>query len=231
MMALGNNLYRVIKMKQVFFFCFAFIALLAMFMWQTKSQAGTMQMQEIIIALTGTAKTEAAFFPAKQERAVIFAPGAMFSKESWYFLAERFQMMGFSSLALDSGATPDLLNSIAYLRDRGIEKIAIIGASAGGAGVLFTLGEQQIDPRVDTVVLLAPAGGEPLQSKTVRKLFIVSEDDMISSNAEVYNLYDASADPKVYKELKGSDHAQRLFDSDQKETVVQLIIDFIVQAQ
>jgi len=95
--------------------------------------------------------------------------------------------------------------------------------------VLFTLQEQKIDPGVDTVILLAPAGGEPLTSKNIRKLFIVAEDDMISSSAEVYNLYDDSADPKVYHELKGSDHAQRLFDSDLRETVIQLIIDFIVQ--
>jgi pimeloyl-ACP methyl ester carboxylesterase len=111
----------------------------------------------------------------------------------------------------------------------GVEKIAIIGASAGGAGVLSTLEEQRIDPRVDTVVLLAPAGGKPLKSKKIRKLFIVSEDDMISSSAEVYNLFDGSADPKVYHELKGSDHAQRLFNSDLKEVVIQLIIDFIVK--
>ena len=68
-----------------------------------------------------------------------------------------------------------------------------------------------------------------LKKKNIRKLFIVAEDDMISSSAEVYNLYDDSADPKVYHELKGSDHAQRLFDSDLRETVIQLIIDFIVQ--
>ena len=186
-------------------------------------------MQEIKITLTGTAETEAAFFPAKQERAVVLAPGSMFSKESWYFLAERLQKLGISSVALDSGSTPDLLNGVAYLQNMGVEKIAIIGASAGGAGVLSTLEEQRIDPRVDTVVLLAPAGGKPLKSKKIRKLFIVSEDDMISSSAEVYNLFDGSADPKVYHELKGSDHAQRLFNSDLKEVVIQLIIDFIVK--
>ena len=228
-MVLTNNLCRGIKMRQFVFFCLAFVVLIGMFILPPKTRAGGMQVQEVKIAITGTAETEAAFFPAKSDRAVVLAPGAMFSKESWYFLAERFQKRGNSSLALNSGSTPDLLNGIAYLQNRGVENIAIVGASAGGAGVLLTLEEQKIDPRVDTVILLAPAGGEPLKSKTIRKLFIVSEDDMISSSAEVYNLYDASADPKVYKELKGSDHAQRLFDSDQKETVVQLILNFIEQ--
>ena len=228
-MVLTSNLCRGIKMRQFVFFCLAFVVLLGMFILPPKTIAGDMQVQEVKIAITGTAETEAAFFPAKLDRAVVLAPGAMFSKESWYFLAERFQKRGISSLTLNSGSTPDLLNGIAYLQNRGVENIAIIGASAGGAGVLLTLEEQKIDPRVDTVILLAPAGGEPLKSKTIRKLFIVSEDDMISSSAEVYNLYYASADPKVYKELKGSDHAQRLFNSDQKEIVVQLILNFIEQ--
>ena len=215
-------------MHRTAFFCLAFMAMAGM-LWQTTGTAGGRQLQEIQIAITGTAETEAAFFPAKPERAVIFAPGAMFSKESWYFLAERFQQLGISSLALDSGSTADLLNAMAYLKKTGVKKIAIVGASLGGAGVLFTLQEQKIGPGVDTVILLAPAGGAPLTTKNIRKLFIVAEDDMISSNAEVYNLYDASADPKVYHELKGSDHAQRLFDSDLKEAVVKLIIDFIIQ--
>ena len=216
-------------MRQLVFFCLAFMVLLGMFVLSTKSRAGGMQLQEIKITLTGTAETEAAYFPAKPDRAVVLAPGAMFSKESWYFLAERFQKKGISSVALNSGSTPDLLNGIAYLQKMGVKKIAIIGASAGGAGVLFTLQEQNIPPAVDTVILLAPAGGKPLKKKNIRKLFIVAEDDMISSSAEVYNLYDDSADPKVYHELKGSDHAQRLFDSDLREAVIQLIIDFIVQ--
>jgi pimeloyl-ACP methyl ester carboxylesterase len=229
MMVLTNNLCQGIKMRQFVFFCLAFVVLLGMFILPPKTIAGDMQVQEVKITITGTAETEAAFFPAKSDRAVVLAPGAMFSKESWYFLAERFQKMGISSVALDSGSTPDLLNGIAYLQKMGVEKIAIIGASAGGAGVLFTLQEQKIVPGVDTVILLAPAGGKPLKKKNIRKLFLVAEDDMISSSAEVYNLYDDSADPKVYHELKGSDHAQRLFDSDLREAVIQLIIDFIVQ--
>jgi len=102
----------------------------------------------------------------------------------------------------------------------------MVGASAGGAGVLFTL-QDTIDPLVDSVILLAPAGGRPIKNEQVRKLFIVAEDDMVSSNAEVYNLYIDSSDPKLYKEFKGSDHAQHLFNSRHKEAIVQLMIRFI----
>ena len=185
-----------------------------------------MQFQEVNIVLAGTAETRADYFPGIDQRAVILAPGAMFSKESWHFLAARFQELGIGSVALNSGSTPDLLNGIAFLKAKGAQKIAIVGASAGGSGVLYTLRDNH-DPLVDTVVLLAPAGGPPLLDDTIQKLFIVAEDDLISSSAEVYKLYKSSSEPKLYKELKGSNHAQRLFDSKEKENVIQLITSFI----
>jgi len=217
-------------MKKTVIFCLAIGLVLGMFTHtfatNTEKESVKMQFQEVKITLAGTAETKADYFNGKSPRAVVFAPGAMFSKESWHFLAARFQELGIASVALNSGSTPDLLNAIAFLKTKGAAKIAIVGASAGGAGVLFTL-QDIIDESVDTMVLLAPAGGTPLQNEKIRKLFIVAEDDMISSSAEVYNLYIASSDPKVYKELKGSDHAQRLFDSKQKEDVIQLIIHFV----
>ncbi len=217
-------------MHRSIIFCLAFGLVLGMIGYSIAANPETskekMQFQEVIIKLAGTAETRADYFVGQHARAVIFAPGAMFSKESWHFLAERFQVLGIASVSLGSGSTPDLLNGIAFLKTKGAEKIAIVGASAGGAGVLSTLQETP-DPLVDTVVLLAPAGGTPLQNENIRKLFIVAEDDMMSSSAEVYKLYDGSSDPRTYKELKGSDHAQRLFDGKQKEDVIQLILQFI----
>jgi hypothetical protein len=186
-----------------------------------------MKFQEEKIDLIGGALTVADYFQGKSTRSVVLAPGAMFSKESYHSLADRFQKLGINALCLNSGATPDLLNSIAFLKARGTEKITVLGASAGGAGVLFTL-DEAIDPIIDSAILLAPAGGLPIKSRKIRKLFIVAEDDMISSNAEVYRLFMDSADPKVYEEIAGaSEHAQRLFDSKHKEDIIQMIIKFM----
>ena len=217
-------------MKKIIIFCLAFGLVLGI-VQQTNANnpeniTDNMLFQEVNIELAGNAETKADYFAGKNPRAVIFAPGAMFSKESWHFLAARFQDLGIGSVALNSGSTPEVLNSIAFLKAKGVQKIAVIGASAGGAGVLYTLRDTPA-PLVDKVVLLAPAGGPPLQNNIIRKLFIVAEDDMISSSAEVYKLYKSSSDPKLYRELKGSDHAQRLFDSKEKENMVQLIIQFI----
>ena len=217
-------------MNKTIIFCLAFALLLGIVQQSNANNpeniTGNMLFQEVTIELAGNAATKADYFAGKNPRAVIFAPGAMFSKESWHFLAARFQDLGIGSIALNSGSSPDLLNGLAFLKAKGVQKIAIIGASAGGAGVLYTLRDTPA-PLVDKVVLLAPAGGPPLQNNIIRKLFIVAEDDMISSSAEVYKLYKSSSDPKLYRELKGSDHAQRLFDSKEKENMVQLIIQFI----
>jgi len=217
-------------MRRAIIFCLAFGLVLVMvsktMATNHENISGRMQFQEINIGREGVAETKADYFAGNNRRAVIFAPGAMFSKESWHFLAARFQELGMGSVALNSGSTADLLNSIDFLKKQGAQKIAVVGASAGGAGVLYTLRDDPV-PMVDTVVLLAPAGGAPLQNDKIRKLFIVAEDDMISSSAEVYKLYKSSSAPKLYKELKGSDHAQRLFESKQKENIIQLIIGFI----
>lgn len=218
-------------MKKTIIYCLAIGLVLGIFQQTiaTTSQGETngMHFQEVKIIRVGTAETKVDYFAGKSPRAVILAPGAMFSKESWHFLAERLQELGISSVALNSGSTPDLLNAIEFLKAKGVKKITMVGASAGGAGVLFTL-QDTIDPLVDSVILLAPAGGRPIKTEQVRKLFIVAEDDMVSSNAEVYNLYINSSDPKIYKEFMGSsEHAQRLFDSKHKENIVQMMIHFI----
>lgn len=218
------------KIKSVIIFCLAIALLPGMFpetaAEKPEKNTDGMLFQEVIITLAGTAATKADYFPGKEGLAVIFAPGAMFAKESWHFLAARFQEMDISGVALNSGSTPDLLNAIAFLKSKGFREIALIGASAGGAGVLSTL-STSTEPLVECVVLLAPAGGPPLQDETIRKLFIVAADDLISSSAEVYKIYINSADPKQYVELKGSEHAQCLFDSKQKEHVIELITRFI----
>lgn len=216
-------------MQKLLIYCLAFAVMLGMVPQTARAsqkQISENMFQEVKISLAGSAETRADYFEGKAQRGVLFAPGAMFSKESWHFLAGRFQKLGIRSVSLGSGSTADLLNGLAYLKAKGVKKITVIGASAGGAGVLFTL-QDNPDPLVDTVVLLAPAGGKPLQHGTMRKLFIVAEDDMISSSAEVYRLYKGSADPKTYREVKGSDHAQRLFEGPRKEEVIQLIIGFI----
>ena len=81
---------------------------------------------------------------------VIFAHGAIFNKESWYFLAEKLQQKGIASLSIDfsgygkskagTGGLPnDILGAVAYLKTKKYNKIAIVGGSMEGAAVLNAL--------------------------------------------------------------------------------------------
>ena len=113
-------------MKKAIIFCLAIGIVLGMFQQTiastSKGESSEMHFQEIKIALAGTAETKADYFSGQSARSVILAPGAMFSKESWHSLAERFQEQGIGSVALNSGSSPDLLNAIAFLKAKGAKK-------------------------------------------------------------------------------------------------------------
>ncbi len=96
----------------------------------------------------------------------------------------------------------------------------------GGVGVINYL-QGNTDAALKKVILLAPAVNTPLKNSPVQKLFIAAEDDMIMSNVEVYRVYEASSDPKTWKEFSTGAHAQRLFETEYREELIKLIIDFI----
>ncbi len=191
-----------------------------------KEELLTAEFEEVVIKSADGVETDASFFEGKSGRAVIFAPGSRYNKKSWYALAEHFQKQKLSSLPLNTGNEKDILNAIHFLKKKGIEKITVVGASMGGIGTLNAL-QGDVDQLVDSAILLAPAGGFPIKHSYIRKLFIVSEDDMIASSAEVYNLCMDSAKPRIYKEFGGSDHAQELLAGEYKEEVIKLMLDFI----
>jgi len=179
---------------------------------------------------------EASFFKGNQDLAVIFAHGAIFNKESWYFMAEKLQKENISSLSLDfrgygnskSGNTNkrllDILGAIDYLKEKGFNNIAIVGGSMGGAAILNAL-DVNIDTVIKKVVLLAPAGGSPIASKAVNKLFVVSKEERLF--ASVNEIYNESSQPKELKIYPGSFHAQHMFKAEYSNELTNLIIDFL----
>jgi len=146
---------------------------------------------------------EAALFPASSKKVVIFAHGAVFNKESWYFLCELLQQSDISSLAIDfrgygkskAGSTgnksQDILGAIDWLTESGFTNISIVGGSMGGAAVLGALSE--VSTVVSKVVLLAPAGGPPVRAEKIDKLFIVSKGEGMYNG--VVTIYKESTEP------------------------------------
>lgn len=181
---------------------------------------------------------EAAYFDAGADKVVIFAHGAVFNKESWYFLAEKFKSIGISSLSIDfrgygkskAGSTNerslDILGAIDYAVQQNLSEIYIIGASMGGAAVLMALdGLEQ--PGVKKIVLLAPAGGPAVISSSIQKLFVVALEDRFYNG--VINIYENSNSPKSLKTYQGNSHAQNLFSSEHSTDLINHIIEFVTQ--
>jgi len=179
---------------------------------------------------------EASFFQGNQDLVVIFAHGAIFNKESWYFMAERLQKEGISSLSLDfrgygnskKGATDkrsfDILGAVDYLKEKGFNKISIVGGSMGAAAVLNAL-DTKTDTVIDRVVLLSPAGGAGVTNESVKKMFIVSKDERLFPR--VNKIYNESNQPKELKVYPGSSHAQHMFKADYSSELTNLIISFL----
>ncbi len=180
---------------------------------------------------------EGAYFKGGDDLAVIFAHGAVFNKESWYFLNRRLQQQKVSSLSIDfrgsgnskkgdsASLSYDLLGAVDYLKGKGFNRIAMIGGSMGGAAVL-TVFETKMDPTIKKVVLLAPAGGKGIKSESIEKLFIVSEKEGMVTR--VKQIYDQSSDPKKIKIFPGSAHAQHMFKEQYAEELIQTMIDFLI---
>jgi alpha-beta hydrolase superfamily lysophospholipase len=195
--------------------------------------------EQVIFDTEDGGKIEASFFSASNNKVVIFAHGAIFNKESWYFLAEKFQNRGVSALSVDfrgygnsqSGNTSkkmyDVLGAISYLTERGFTDINIVGGSMGGAAVLMAL-SNNFTP-INHVVLLAPAGGPAIASTVTDKLFVASEAERMF--AGVMNIYNASAEPKQIQVYPGNTHAQHLFKTDVRNELIERIINFIIQEQ
>jgi len=171
-------------------------------------------------------ESSSAYFDGKSDKVVVFVPGAIFNKESWFFLAERLQQSNVASLSLDGKRKEDVLAAVQFLKDKGFAKVILLGASMGGGAVLHAL-EEKTDDSIDKVIVLAPAGGNPIKSKKINKLFVIAKADRLGIYPKVKQIYTHSADPKKMVEYEGSEHAQHLFKGPHKGELSGLIIDFI----
>lgn len=181
-------------------------------------------------------RIEASYFEGNKDLAVIFAHGAVFNKESWYFMAEKLQKQGISSLSIDfrgygnskKGNTDnkslDILGAIDFLKNKGYKNITIVGGSMGGAAVLNAL-SIKTDPFIKKVVLLAPAGGNAIASSSIKKLFVVSKGERLFSR--VNTIYNNSSQLKKLKIFPGTFHAQHMFKAEYSNELITLILDFI----
>jgi pimeloyl-ACP methyl ester carboxylesterase len=182
----------------------------------------------------------------KGDRGVVLAHGGRFTKESWAPQARTLAGAGYRVLAFDfrgfgesSGpgekdplGAPlhlDVLAAVRHLRGMGARTVAVVGGSMGGTAAADA--SIEAPGEIDRVVLLAARASRPPERLTVRKLYIVSRDDVggpdIPRLPKIRAQYEAAPEPKELVVLEGSAHAQFLFDTDQGERLMREILRFL----
>jgi pimeloyl-ACP methyl ester carboxylesterase len=182
------------------------------------------------------------------ERGVLLVHGGRFTKESWSEQAAHLVKAGFCVLAIDLrgfgasqqgppslnpgfGSSLDVVAAMRYLRERGVRRISIVGASMGADAAA----EASISTRpgeIDRLILLAGSASEPADALKGRKLFVVTEGDANAAGARlpaIRRQYEAANDPKELLVLGGSAHAQFIFQTDQGDRLMRELLRFLTR--
>lgn len=153
---------------------------------------------------------------------VVLAHGAAFDAESWADQATAIADQDATVLAVEDISPEGIEAGVDYLNDeRGIDDVALIGASAGAGGTMELVSQQPDLP--DQIILLSPnsvVGG----LGTSPKLFIASEDEPVA-DVSTQMADSAEGDDNEAIILPGSAHAQNIFDTDQAEPAMKAILD------
>ncbi len=183
----------------------------------------------------------------KGDRGVVLAHGGRFNKESWKAQAQSLSAAGFRALAFDfrgygrsrgpGQSDPlsaplryDVLAAVRYLRSTGARTVSVVGGSmGGGAAAEASMAAQPGE--IDRLVLLAAPAGGPSEKLKVRKLFIVSRDDLGSDGkprlSEIRAQYERAPEPKELVILEGAAHAQAIFQTHQGGRLMGEILRFL----
>ncbi|MDF1582021.1 MAG: alpha/beta hydrolase [Methyloprofundus sp.] len=179
-------------------------------------------------------------FVLRGPEAVILAHGAAFDKDSWgdiqarlidkdfTVLAINFRGYGQSTLGNKPGALyEDILAALQFLKEQGMTKISILGASMGATAAAQASTETE-PKEINRMILLSPAFiAEPEKLKGYL-LFIASENEP-SIDAIKANFDKAPNNPKILEILSGKEHAQYIFTTNQESALTHLILTFFRQ--
>jgi pimeloyl-ACP methyl ester carboxylesterase len=168
--------------------------------------------------------SDATYFHADGIQAVVFVPGFIFNKESWFKLAKPLQKHGVASVSLSGKTVENVKAGIQLLKEKGFKEIVLVGGSSGAAAILQALSSRV--EGVTKVVTLSAVRGNPIADKSIKKLFVVSKGE--KSFTKVQGFYNASSEPKSLKVFEGKKHAQFLLFSQHKKELTNIMKEFIL---
>lgn len=153
---------------------------------------------------------------------VVLAHGIVFDAASWAPQAAQIAQEGIVALAVEDLAPDSILAASDYLKsERGVEDVALLGGSAGADAILEAA--RQAPGSADQLILLSAnrvvegLGPEP-------KLFVASEGEPVAEvSRELAQI--SAGDENEVEILPGDSHAQHIFNTEQGEPLMRLILD------
>lgn len=204
----------------------------------TSISAATTTPEEVTFNTRDGGVIHADYYPAKSQT-LILGHGAIFNKESWRDLAQRLVAQNIGVLAIDfrgygqskGGHRPmdrfeDILAAITYLQQQGVQHISVLGASMGG-GIAGAAATQAKPGQISRLILLSPTPiSNPEQMQADKILYVASSKE--GGVAAIEAQYKHAPEPKQLKLLNGNAHAQHIFKTAQKNTLTDIIIQFLL---
>jgi pimeloyl-ACP methyl ester carboxylesterase len=156
------------------------------------------------------------------DRGAVLSHGAAYDAASWEEQGEKLGENGVIALAVEDTSPKNLHSAISYLKEEyGIESVTLIGASAGAGTVLQAADKEP--GKVDQMILLSGIGDVSGLGE-YPKLFVASEGEGIAE--EVRRMADeAPGDENEALILSGDAHAQAIFQTEEGERLMQVILE------
>ena len=193
------------------------------------------------------------FGPDDATAGVVLAHMQPADQSSWYAFAERMGDAGYMALTFnfrgycpggDAGcskgeqnpgaAWQDVQGAADYLRDQGVQRVGLVGASMGGTASLVVAGQPEADITA-VATLSAPAAigdlvvtPEILQQMTAAKLFIAGNGD-VTAATDAQMFYTDTLQPKRVDILPSNDHGTDLLTGNQSENTRTLLSGWLQQ--
>ena len=193
------------------------------------------------------------FGPREATAGVVLAHMLPADQSAWFETAAALGEQGYRVLTFDfrgycpggdagcsegdkdiGAADEDLRAAVAYLRDQGVARVSLVGASMGGTAALIVAGEGGADIAA-VVTLSAPqlieglaVSPDSLAALTSAKLFIAGTGDVTAADA-AEAFYNESQQPKRYELVTTDDHGTDLLTGNQGTRVESLIEGWLAQ--
>lgn len=159
-------------------------------------------------------------------RGVVLSHGAVYDAASWEPQAKKIAENGATVLAVEDTSAESIQAAADYLKkERGVQSVSLIGASAGSAGVL-DVGRQ--NPGEVAQIILLSGTGDVSGLGDYPKLFTASEGEGLAEQVRQM-AEEAPGDRNETLIVGGDAHAQAIFDTPQGDRLLQTITERLRQ--